>query len=164
MTNDLGSERIGLIGLLADEEGHAGRRSFGGLFIDKGGAGTRAHECFDVFPVFEKADVFRSRGLEGRHIAEQPNAVLGVQQYRPTQGAQRIQRKWAGAIKKASVCHLGSVGASRDPISSLASPVRSPPAARRWQRDLGRREEEWARRNRPSAPASVRRASAAPRR
>src|ERR1700758_4903816 len=35
-------------------------------------------------------------------------------------------------------------------ISSLAWPVHSPLAARRWQQDPGRREEEWGRRNRPS--------------
>ena len=55
----LRGERIGLVGLLADEERHAGRRPFGGLFIDKGGTGARADKCFDVFPVFEKADVCR---------------------------------------------------------------------------------------------------------
>ncbi len=111
----LGGERVGPVWLLADEEGHAGGRPLGGLFIDKGGAGTRAHECFDVPPVFEKADVFRSRDLKRGHIAEQPTAVLGAQQSRPTQGAQRIQSKWAGAVKKASVRHLGSVRASSAP-------------------------------------------------
>src|SRR5262249_37837132 len=48
----LRGESIGFVGLDADEERHPRRRPLGGIFIDKGGAGARAHKGVDVFAIF----------------------------------------------------------------------------------------------------------------
>jgi hypothetical protein len=73
---------------------------FGGLFIDKGGTGTGSSKHLNVFPVFEKTDVFRSRGLERRYVSEQPTAVLRAQQSRAAHGGKRIERKRTGSIEE----------------------------------------------------------------
>src|SRR5207245_129981 len=67
--------RIVLVGLVADQERHPGQRSFDGLLVDEGGAGIGADERLEVFAVFEKTDVLRSRGLERRHVAKQPTCI-----------------------------------------------------------------------------------------
>ena len=131
-------ERICLIGLVADEEGHAGWRLFGGLFIDEGGAGARADKCFDVLSVFEKADLCRSRGFERRHIAEEADAVFRAQQSGSTQGAQHIKCKRSGSIKKPSVRHLRLGPGSECALFLLLFwPAHSQPAAPRWRPDPG---------------------------
>src|SRR5689334_14369834 len=64
-------------------------------------------------------------------------------------------RRSAISVRSGDQAHL---------ISSSAWLAHSPLAAQRLQQAPGRREEEWGRRNQPSASASIRPASAAPRR
>ena len=74
---------------------------FGGLFVNKGGTGTRVNKSLDIFPILEKTHVLRPGRLKRSHIATQSSALLRAQQRRPAQRGKRVEGKRPGSIEKA---------------------------------------------------------------
>ena len=66
----LRGESISPVRFLAYKQRHPRWRASGDLFVDKRRSGARANECLQIFPIFEKADIFRAGGFERTDIAK----------------------------------------------------------------------------------------------
>ena len=75
----LSRQSVGLVGYIADKEGHPVRRLSHRPLVDKYRARTRANESRNVFSIFQKTHILWTRGFERTHVVEEARAVLWTQ-------------------------------------------------------------------------------------
>jgi hypothetical protein len=110
--------RIGLVGIVADQQPYAGWRFGDPLFGDEGGAGAGAGEILGVFRIVEKTDLFRTGTLQRSDAGDAARTVLGAQQAGPAERGERSERQRAAAAEKARVRHLPPDAAGRSRLTS----------------------------------------------
>jgi hypothetical protein len=104
---------VRFVGFRADQQSHAGGRSFGGSCVNEDGTGSRADKRLDVLTVFKKADVFRPCGFERRHVSANSTTIRWIGQICTAQRGQRIERKGPSSMKKPWVRHPSLISSSR---------------------------------------------------